>query len=360
MKIFIDPGHNYPPDLGAVGILKEDEETIKVARELDKVLSAAGHDIRLTDFTRRRVGGEQESLDERCRQSNDWGAEIFVSIHFNAYRPTSASMGAEVYAATSPSGHRLAGCVVANLARLGFKNRGAKDGSRLGVIKGTKARALLVEVCFIDSVDDVALYRRIGPEGVARAIASGLELKAVSPPAPTPLPSVGPAAVESSPRPVQLIPVDASTIYYKLGDIVDWAKGAARISEYFTVGEVTQWEIRRAPARGSAEEKAIFRLAIELDKVRSAWGKPLVVTSWHRPPTINRAVGGVRDSQHIHGRAVDIAPIKPSEIHEFQRWIDARWDGALGYGAKKGFVHLDDRNGRGFLTGGPKGVRWNY
>jgi hypothetical protein len=36
----------------------------------------------------------------------------------------------------------------------------------------------------------------------------------------------------------------------------------------------------------------------------------------------------------------------------FNRGSDQRWFGALGYGAGRGFVHLDARNGKGWKTGG--------
>jgi hypothetical protein len=48
------------------------------------------------------------------------------------------------------------------------------------------------------------------------------------------------------------------------------------------------------------------------------------------------------------------------DIYAFQNWVGERWYGALGWGAKKGFVHLDNRNGKGWMSGGEKGVRWDY
>lgn len=358
MKIFIDPGHNFPFDSGAVGILKEDEETLKVARELATILIAAGHSVRSTELGSRQITSEGMGLKERCRQSNDWGADLFVSIHFNAFESTPAPMGSEVLA-ISAAGKRVANQIVTNMGNLGFKNRGVKNGARIMVIEGTNAPAVLGEVCFLDSEADVDLYRRVGVNAVATAIAKGLDLKSI-PATPKILPSVGPAAPESTPIQVKPIPVDASTVFYKPGDAINWLNGPGRISKYFIVSEVTQNDPRRIPRRGSPEEAAILKLAVELDKVREAWGKPLAVSSWYRPPAVNKAVGGVQNSRHISGMAVDIAPIDPGEIYEFQRWIDAKWYGALGWGARRGFVHLDTRNGRGFMSGGEKGVRWNY
>jgi hypothetical protein len=142
---------------------------------------------------------------------------------------------------------------------------------------------------------------------------------------------------------------------------IDWHETNCPISKFFTVGEVTKGDEDRIPERGSDEEKNILALAQELDKLRVAFGHPIGVSSWYRPPAVNRAVGGARYSQHINGRGVDIYPLSGMDIHDFQDWCDERWFGALGYGASKGFVHLDTRPPLGgFMTGGKKGPRWNY
>ncbi len=140
---------------------------------------------------------------------------------------------------------------------------------------------------------------------------------------------------------------------------INWQDDNQYISSYFTVGEVTLRDPRRRPQPMSQEEKHILALAQELDRIRTDWGSAIQVTSWYRPPAVNRTVGGVSNSQHIGGRAVDIRPVQ-GNVHQFQSWLDNDWHGALGYGAKRGFVHLDIRNGKGWKSGGPKGVRWNY
>ena len=43
-----------------------------------------------------------------------------------------------------------------------------------------------------------------------------------------------------------------------------------------------------------------------LDPLRKAWGKPIIVTSGFRVPRLNEAVGGVKNSDHLYGRAADI------------------------------------------------------
>lgn len=58
----------------------------------------------------------------------------------------------------------------------------------------------------------------------------------------------------------------------------------------------------------SAEAKANLVALAEniLDKARDAWGKPIIVNSGYRCPRLNKVVGGVSNSQHVTGEAVDI------------------------------------------------------
>ncbi|MGF1481259.1 MAG: D-Ala-D-Ala carboxypeptidase family metallohydrolase [Cyanophyceae cyanobacterium] len=135
--------------------------------------------------------------------------------------------------------------------------------------------------------------------------------------------------------------------------VIDWDDPNSYVSEYFTVKEVTQGDRRRIPQTDDIKQN-IVTLAKYMDEVRKLWGSAIGVTSWYRPPRINAMVGGVRNSQHISGRAVDVYPLNGKSA-EFEQWLDqVAWKNrALGYGVAsgRGFTHLDLR---------PKRIRWHY
>lgn len=47
-------------------------------------------------------------------------------------------------------------------------------------------------------------------------------------------------------------------------------------------------------------------LVYKLDRAREYFGSPIIITSGYRDPLKNEEAGGVKDSAHEHGMAVDI------------------------------------------------------
>lgn len=129
--------------------------------------------------------------------------------------------------------------------------------------------------------------------------------------------------------------------------VVNWSDFNQLIHPYLSVGEVLQWDPRRRPTVGSADEQRLLATAEQHRLIREAWGSALGVTSFYRPEPINTAVGGVPGSRHITGEAMDLYPVGRA-LEDFYRWIRLRWNGGLGDGRNKGFIHLDTRNGGGF------------
>lgn len=142
---------------------------------------------------------------------------------------------------------------------------------------------------------------------------------------------------------------------------VNWADFNQLIHPHLSVGEVLQWDARRRPGAGSADERRLLATAEQHRLIREAWGSALGVTSFYRPEPINSAVGGVPGSRHVTGEAMDLYPVGRS-LEDFHRWIRPRWSGGLGDGRNRGFIHLDTRNGGGFRAsaGVTPAAEWLY
>jgi GH24 family phage-related lysozyme (muramidase) len=141
---------------------------------------------------------------------------------------------------------------------------------------------------------------------------------------------------------------------------VDWNDFDCLVTPNLTVGEVLQWDRRRIPGPDASVRARLLETAAEFQKIREAWGGGLGVTSFYRPEPINRQVGGVPNSRHVSGRAMDIYPVGRS-LEEFYQWIRVRWRGGLGDGRRRGFIHLDT-DGGGFVPGGgaTPAAEWDY
>jgi N-acetylmuramoyl-L-alanine amidase len=98
-----------------------------------------------------------ENLHRIVDEHNSRDRDLDVSIHFNAFEPTPAPRGVEVCYVTQ---YDLAGEVAAAIACCGFIDRGPKPRSDLYFLNHTDEPAILIEVCFVDSEDDVSTYRK--------------------------------------------------------------------------------------------------------------------------------------------------------------------------------------------------------
>jgi len=95
------------------------------------------------------------------------------------------------------------------------------------------------------------------------------------------------------------------------------------------------------------EDRAV-QLAKTFEFIRAACDdKPIVILSAFRTPTYNAKVGGVSNSQHIQGRALDLKPPAHLSINRFYAIIRKIAKGAKirGIGKYLTFVHVDNRPG---------------
>lgn len=179
MKVYVNPGHDLEYDSGAVNPTtgtRECDVARRIGERVKLYLEAAGCEARLLQSD--NLCGWDCNRDDRpvavCNDANEWGADVFVSIHCNACG-SHAARGTEVECYSSEgNGGLLAQFIQDQLtSSIDTFDRGINEMPQLMVLKHTNMPACLVETAFIDNDDDLALLTEQEDE-FARAIARGI------------------------------------------------------------------------------------------------------------------------------------------------------------------------------------------
>ena len=164
MKVFINPGHDRVYDSGAINPVtgvRECDIVAKAGKLLAGYLQTAGLEVRTL---------QDDSLALVCAESSEWGADLFVSLHCNAFN--TQARGTETYY-KSFNGQRLANFIQSQIIRsVPTIDRGCKTDN-LYVLNNTDTVAVLVEMAFIDNMEDLAILEN-DLDKMVRAIARGI------------------------------------------------------------------------------------------------------------------------------------------------------------------------------------------
>ena len=172
-KIAVRGGH-CPKVPGAKVILDELKEDRLIKDAVIKYLKQLGHEV-LDVTPPDSTSTSSADLAYGVNKANSWNADLFASFHFNkAYDSYNGALGTEVCVYSE---HEIAKRVVNAIAALGFKNRGQKIRRGLYELKHTSMQSMIVETCFVEATEDVALYRKIGPDAIGKAIAEAISNK---------------------------------------------------------------------------------------------------------------------------------------------------------------------------------------
>lgn len=181
MKYTVHAGHAAKGHLftGAVGYCEESVVDRYIKDSVIKWLKIDGNLV--TDCTVDK-GLSQSNIISQIKKKINAEQNVFanISIHLNASKQSKAdgkTTGVEVYVySTNSDDAVIANRVVKAISKLGFKNRGVKSRTNLGVLKGitNKGANILVECFFCDDQDDYNLYVKLGPDTIGKAIAEGL------------------------------------------------------------------------------------------------------------------------------------------------------------------------------------------
>ena len=181
--ISISPGH-WKPGTGAKDIVDEVTEARRITRRVVEILRKGG--IQTNHIEDNFSNNKNQNLTYLVTQHNKTTRELDVSIHLNASSGRQVKgIGTEVLY-IEPEDKILASNVSSAISKSsGLINRGAKNRNDLAFLnnikklnnnrkKGTpKKKAILIEVFFVNSTVDVALYNR-DFEKICQAIAKEL------------------------------------------------------------------------------------------------------------------------------------------------------------------------------------------
>lgn len=168
-KIILDPGHGGS-DPGAVFEgRQEKDDALRIANAVGDILRQNGYDVEFT-----RTTDVYDTPFEKATKANNAGGDLFVSFHRNS-SPTPNQYDGVQTLVYDDSGLKadLARNINANLAKMGFADKGVVERPNLVVLKRTKMPAVLIEAGFINSDVDNNLFDNDFYE-MANAIASAI------------------------------------------------------------------------------------------------------------------------------------------------------------------------------------------
>ena len=182
MKIFIDAGHGGN-DPGAVANgLREKDTNLKLSLMLEKELKNYKCEVMQS-----RRGDTTVDLDARPRLANQWGADLFISLHSNAHSNDRAN-GYEdfIHDSADERTHNIRVVAHREIAKVWAAEnrtiRGMKTAN-FAVLRGAKMPAILIENGFLTNTKDAELMKNsvfIGKlaSQTAKGVAMSLGLEA--------------------------------------------------------------------------------------------------------------------------------------------------------------------------------------
>ena len=180
-EVCISSGHSMKCQ-GAVGIINEVDEARRVVDRVATLLEARGV---VTHVFHDNVSTSQgENLDRICDWHNSFREDhLDVSVHFNAHHDTTEPMGTECWYITQKDLAEEIATAIAEASAL--LDRGPKYSDDLAFLTRTRMPSVLIEVCFVDSSEDVRLYEKWFEEicvGIADVLGGQDEIVQPEPP----------------------------------------------------------------------------------------------------------------------------------------------------------------------------------
>ena len=182
--VYIDPGHGGE-DPGAIADgINEKDINLSVAKQVEEILLNKGYYVVMS-----RKNDSTLSLSDRAQEANQLNADIYVSIHQNAFNKTTSGIETYYYNERGNTENHLADDSnrINNsqklaeeihkelIAETGARDRGVRRAN-FHVVRETEMPAVLIESGYLDNAADRAkLLLKSYQEKIAQAIANGIE-----------------------------------------------------------------------------------------------------------------------------------------------------------------------------------------
>lgn len=169
MRVVISSGHGAKVS-GAVGLISEVTEARKVTDSVGRLLAALGADVKV--FHENTATSQSTNLNNITNHHNAQQRDLDVSVHFNSSGGTvDKPIGTEVLWVTQEALAKRVSKAISQSS--GLIDRGAKKRTDLHFLNKTSKPSILIEVCFVNSREDVRLYEKFFSE-ICAAIASSI------------------------------------------------------------------------------------------------------------------------------------------------------------------------------------------
>ena len=164
MKVVNNNGHTLNgKGSGAIGFLNESICTRQIGKYFVEGMRNLGHTI--YDCT---IDKSQSYLYEVVNMANKYKVDYAISHHLNHFDNSEAN-GVEVliYDLNDKETYNVADKICKEIAKLGFRNRGVKQGNHLYWLRKNNNKAIIIEYFFCSNKQDVSLYN---PQKLANAV----------------------------------------------------------------------------------------------------------------------------------------------------------------------------------------------
>lgn len=344
-KIYVSPS-DQDGNLYAAGNTNEAAQCQKISVALVAALKRCGFEA---------MDNRTDSMEDRVAESNRWGADLHVPVHTNAFNAEVQGTRLMAYD-TSGAGYQACKAIMETLAPI---TPGTSDSITawpgLYEVKHAAAPTAYIEVAFhdnptearwiIDNVEEIA-------EAICKGICNYYGYKYAAP---------GPAA-----------PAPADVLYcVQVGAYKERANAEAQLAKVKAAGFDAYITTQTGTAAGSTEDAAAnwwdnikhfdreeFRckcggkycngypaepaqLLVQVaDRVREHFGAPAIVSSGVRCKTHNANVGGVSNSRHMSGKAMDFC-VRGKTAAQVLAYVQQQPEIRYAYAIDSCYVHMD-------------------